>query len=157
MGFKGWLKTWGTVLVAVLALFLSGIAILLDNIHYQEITKPHTQHEEIYNRLSRLDGKIDRIEGWINADEELGLDRSQSRESLIKAKALREQSETQWDHAKYAEADTLISQAYEILSGVLPPAPIAGWVWLIVGLVIVAVIGVAVWLVLKRQTEGGHE
>ncbi len=153
MGFKGWLKTWGPILVAVIALSLSGIAILLDNIHYQEITKPHTQHDEIYNRLSRLDAKIERIEGWINADEELGIDRSESRESLIKAKTLREQSETQWDHTNYAQADTLISQAYEILDGVPPPAPrMVRWsLWLIVGLVVVAVIGVVIWLTVFRR------
>ena len=33
------------------------------------------------------------------------------------------------------------------------PAPLAWWVWLIVGLVVVAVIGVATWLVLKRRRD----
>ncbi len=32
------------------------------------------------------------------------------------------------------------------------PKPIPGWVWLIVGLAVVAVIGVAIWLVLRRRT-----
>ncbi len=32
------------------------------------------------------------------------------------------------------------------------PAPVAWWVWLIVGVVVVAVIGVIVWLVIRRRT-----
>ncbi len=121
MGITRWLKTWGALLIAVIALGLSGYAVHVDNVHYQEIIKPHTQHDEIYNRLVRLDDKIERVQQWISASQDLGQDTSESQINLGNAIELRDQAELAWDEDRYTEADKLISEAYDVLQKIPPP------------------------------------
>ena len=93
MGVTRWLKTWGALLIAVIALGLSGYAVHVDNVHYQEIIKPHTQHDEIYNRLVRLDSKIKRLEEHLISGQVLGWDISGLEKNFAEAKELRDQAE----------------------------------------------------------------
>ena len=72
MSFAKWFKVWGTlfaVVIALSALGLSVLAICLDNAHYQETIKPHTKHDETYDRLTRLDNKIERTEQSITTSQ----------------------------------------------------------------------------------------
>ncbi len=154
MGFKGWIKTWGALLVAVIALTLSGYAIYVDNVHYQEVTKPHTQHDEIYNRLVMLDGKIERAEQSINAVQDLGQNISEPQKNLRKAKELRDQAELAWDTGRYIEADAIIREAYDVLQKIPPPPPPKPINWPVLGGVIGGVIVLVLlilWLVVFRR------
>jgi len=152
MGITRWLKTWGALLIAVIALGLSGYAVHVDNVHYQEIIKPHTQHDEIYNRLVRLDDKIERVQQWISASQDLGQDTSESQINLGNAIELRDQAELAWDEGYYTEADKLISEAHHILEEItLLVAPLSWWVWLIIGSASSAVVGFAVWMWVSRR------
>ena len=151
MGITRWLKIWGALLIAVIALGLSGYAVHVDNVHYQEIIKPHTQHDEIYNRLVRLDDKIERVQQWIGVSQDLGQDTSESQINLRSAMELRDQAELAWDEDRYTEADKLISEAHHILEEIpLLAAPFSFWLWIIIGLGSAAV-GFAVWMMVSRR------
>jgi hypothetical protein len=131
-GVRRWFKSWGTLLtllVAVIALGLSGYAIYADNAHYQELIKPHAQHDEIRDRLVRLDDKIERAEQSINARQYFGEDVTEPQNNLIKATELRDQAELAWDKGDYTEADRLIKEAYDILQKIIPTlrTKIVGW------------------------------
>ena len=155
MGVTRWLKTWGALLIAVIALGLSGYAVHVDNVHYQEIIKPHTQHDEIYNRLVRLDSKIKRLEEHLISGQVLGWDISGLEKNFAEAKELRDQAELAWDEGRYTEADKLISEAHDILEEMpLPPKPLNWWVWLIVGLGGAIVTSLIIWTTVKRRGEG---
>ncbi len=102
----------GALIVGVIALGVSAYAVYIDRVHYQEVTKPYTQHDEIYNRLVRLDDKIERVQQWISASQDLGQDASESQINLRNAIELRDQAELAWDEGHYIEADKLISEAH---------------------------------------------
>lgn len=153
MGVTRWLKTWGPLLVAVIALALSGYAISVDNVHYQEVIKPHTQHDEIYNRLVILDGKIERAEQSINAVQDVGQDISEPQENLRKAKELRDQAELAWDKVSYAEADRIIREAYDTLQEI-PPPPVAPSNWLLLGGISGSVLIVGILILVLGRRRG---
>ena len=153
MGITRWLKTWGALLIAVIALGLSGYAVHVDNVHYQEIIKPHTQHDEIYNRLVRLDDKIERVQQWIGDSQDLGQDTSESQINLGDAIELRDQAELAWDEGRYTEADKLISEAHDILEEMLLPIrpfklPLFG------GIIAAAVVVVIVLFIFCKRRAG---
>ena len=93
----------------------------MDNVHYQEVTKPHTQHEEIRDKLARLDTKIERAKGWVYSWEALGETTRDFRESLSKAESLSDEAEKAWRNTDYNEADKLIDEAYDFLAEIPPP------------------------------------
>ncbi len=132
----------------------------MDNVHYQEITKPHTKHDEIYNRLSRLDNKIERVEQRINDAQGFKQDISGLQKDLIKANELRDQAELAWDTGQYTEADKFISEAHAVLDQItlpLVPPPLISWE-LIGGIIAgVIIISLVFWLVAKRRGESYHE
>jgi len=146
-------KIWVPLIVSIFALGLSGYAIYVDNVHYQEVTKPHTKHDEIYNRLVRLDDKIGRAEQSISVLQDAGQDINGPQENLSKVKELRDQAELAWDEGNYIEADRLIREAHDVLQEIPSLAFPLNW-WLIGGImaVVVAVI-VFIWLnVIRRRT-----
>jgi hypothetical protein len=55
-----WLSRWASLVVAVIALAFSIYAIVTENLHYSELTQPHAQHEEAYDKLARLDARLER-------------------------------------------------------------------------------------------------
>jgi hypothetical protein len=55
-----WLRSWGALGVAVIALAFSIYAVVAENMHYAELTRPHAQHEEVYDKLIRLDSSLER-------------------------------------------------------------------------------------------------
>ena len=143
-----WIKTWAPLFVAVIALALSGYAIYVDNVHYQEVTRPHTKHDEIYDRLTRLDDKIERAEQSIGAMQDLDEDIGELQNNLRKAKGLRDQAELAWDEGLYTDADKFIGEAYDILQEIPPPKPVGWWLigaiiggGLIIGLIMLLVVG----------------
>jgi hypothetical protein len=144
-----WLKKWGVLLVAALALLASGYAIYQDNVHYQEITKPHTQHDEIYNRLVRLDEKIERTEQNISTQQDTGHDVTDSQEALMQAIELRDQAELAWDEGNYTEADRLISEAHDVL-GKIPAAFYFQAYWFLVIIISAVVLSLGLSLVIGK-------
>ena len=152
MGIVRWFKTWGSLLVAVIALGLSGYAIYVDNVHHQEATKPPIQREEVYDRLARLDNEIERGVQSINAVQDSGQDVSELQGYLGEAKKLRDQAESAWNVGDYTEADELIGEAHAVLDEVLqPPSEPINW-WLL-GVVIAGgmIMGTVAWLVASRR------
>jgi tetratricopeptide (TPR) repeat protein len=150
-----WVKTWGSLIIAIIALIISGYAIYQNNVHYQEVTKPHTQHDEIYNRLVRLDDKIERTEQNLVSLLEQTQDANESLKYLSKAKELRDQAELAWDEGHYDEADKFIREAYEVLQEILT-VWVTNWA-LINGLIAgaVVVIGLLAYyiIVLRKHHE----
>jgi hypothetical protein len=138
-----WLKSWGVLLVAVIALGLSGYAIYVDNVHYQEITKPHTQHDEIYNRLVRLDDKIERAEQSISDLQGAGQDINDSQENLSEAIKLRERAERAWDKGDYTKADRLIEEAYDSLEKIVT-IQAAMQMWMIMAIIAAALLTIGI-------------
>jgi len=148
MKLIGWLKNWGTLLIAVVALGVSVYTCWVDNIHYNELAKPHSQHIEINNRLSRLSERIEREEQSLSVLERNGEDISEHKEILRQAKILFNQAELAWDNGQYAEADRLIEEAYNIVPSV--EVGFAWWVWLIVQVAVV-VIGLLIYFLWWRK------
>ena len=150
MDVSSWLKTWGALFVAVIALALSGYAIWMDNVHYQEVTKPHTKHDEIYDRLARLDDKIERLQQWSNNIPDIEQGISELQLNLRKAIELRDQAELAWDEGHYTEADKLISEAHHTLAEIPLLAPGLNW-WLVGAIIIgVLIISTIILVVGKR-------
>ena len=172
--------TWAALIVAILALGASASAVYLDNVHfkesrelqekryeelnkqYEELIKPHTQHDEIYDRLVILDGRIERAEGWIHLWQVLGEDTSDFEGNLNIVESLRHQAEKAWDLSQHSEADNIISEAYNVLDNIpqpppaLPPspAPLAPLVnWGLIGAIIVGVLvlSASIMLILGRR------
>ncbi len=153
MGISRWLKTWGALLallIAVIALGVSVYAVYIDSVHYQETIKPHTQHDEIYNRLVRLDDKIERVQQWSNDMPDIEQGISELQLNVRKAIELRDQAELAWDEGHYTEADKLISEAHDILEEMLLPIrplklPLIG------GIIAAAVVVIVLFIFCKRR------
>ena len=161
--------TWAALIVAILALGASASAVYLDNVHfkestelqekrYEELTKPHTRHDEIYNRLVILDGRIERAEQNINASKDLGQDTGEHYNFLRQAKQLRDQAEDAWDQSQHSEAANFISEAYNVLDNIPPPpapapplAPLISWGFIGAIIVVVLVLSASIILVLGRR------
>jgi len=140
---------WISLFVAIGALAASVYAIYIDNKHYTEITVPHTRFDEIRDRLYRLDERIERAQGDIDAAENIGEDSTESRASLQLAIDLRGQAETQWDHGNYSTADTLISEAYDNLDKI-PQLHVFEMYWALIIGSIIGVILIILIVALRR-------
>ena len=164
MGIAKRLKEWGPIIATVIALAAVGLSwytMHMNNVRYQEITKPHTEHDEIYDRLTRLDEKMERTEQSMIEAENYGEEISELQESLKKAKRLRDEAELAWDARRYNEADEIIKEAHDLLQEIqemtLPPprpvswSPIAG---LIGGAIVLSLV---IWAVTRRRGEGHDE
>ena len=112
--------------------------------HYETLTKPHSQHDEIYDRLSRLDVKIERIEKEISVAEDSGYLVGEAVEKVTQAKLLRNQAESAWDSERYSEADKFIDEAHVILDQIDLPPPTTVMNWWLIGGIIAAVVVIAV-------------
>jgi hypothetical protein len=148
----GQLKTWAPIFLSLIAVALSGYAVYIDNAHYQELTKPHTQHDEIYSRLVRLDAKIERIAQAISVIRQSGQETVEATEKLEQAKSLRDRAELAWDSGHYTDTDAFIVEAHRILEEIrLPPVTVMNW-WLIGGTIAgLAVISVLVSLAVRHK------
>ena len=134
---------WFSLVIAIIALALSGFAIYLDNSHYQEVTKPHTEHAEINDKLNRLDSEIERVRQDVFVWRDSGEDTSSYEESLSKANDLRRQADEAWREKQYDKATNLINQAYQAVYEIIPPIlpePSPGINWGFIGGLIAAVV-----------------
>ena len=160
MRIKTWLNTWLPLIAAGFALVFSGYAIYADNVHYQEVTKPHAKHNEIYNMLVRLDDRIERVQQWISAPQNLGQEIRESEIILREATELRDQAELAWAKGYYAEAEVLINTAFGNLQKITPPAkPVRNWGLIggIIAAAVVIVILLAYFLRWRRRGEDKNE
>lgn len=130
---------WLSLIVAIFALAASGYAIYIDNKHYTDVTVPHTQFDEIRDRLSRLDGRIERAQDDIDTAESIGEDTSESKVALQSAAEMRQQAEELWDDGRYDEADAAIKEAYELLD-LIPPVRVFRMYWVLVSVAITVVV-----------------
>jgi hypothetical protein len=144
----------GALIVGVIALGVSVYAVYIDRVHYQETIKPHTQHDEIYNRLVRLDDKIERVQRWGNDMPDIEQGISELQLNLRKAKELRDQAELAWDTGRYIEADAIIREAHAILQEIPPPLAMPMNWWLLLGVIVSVLILSTIMLVLRgRRSE----
>lgn len=84
-------------------------------VQYSEITKPHTLHEEIDNKLDRLDRNIQQLKQKAHLEE--GTAYSSSLEEIfneIDNKLL--EANMLWNENQYEEANIRIDEAYEYIS-----------------------------------------
>ena len=177
--FRKALKIIVMFVFPVTALIVSGIAIYLDHIHfkesielsqyaietekqhYEELTKPHTQHEEIYDKLSRLDNEIETYRNiyspLIYPEEEI----DNLLDILNHVERLRNEADEAWRYRDYDKADKLINEAYNELAKIplpmpappVPPVPAFSW-WLVGVIVAVFIgIGLVVWFMVARRRE----
>ncbi|MFH1383192.1 MAG: hypothetical protein ABIH70_09960 [Chloroflexota bacterium] len=165
MKLKRWLKTWGTLAVSLLAVIVSTVAILvscyatsIENIHYQEVTKPLAVHTEVYNTLTRLDDRIGGAERGIAFLSSQGENVNGYKEKLTEVYLLRDRGESLWVSGNYTEASKFISQAYDILREMPSPTPTppippgTAWFPLIIGIIAgVIIIAVIVLVVTRRK------
>ena len=140
-------------------------AMEIERKHYEELTKPHTEHEEVYNKLSRLDTKIKSAKERIHYLELLGENTTDLQYILYDAEKRRDEADIAWSNEDYGNANRFIGEAYDLLNKIppLPPAPPAPPVipeapeapenWLLIGGIIagVIIIGMVTWLVMLRQ------
>lgn len=144
------LKTWGTLIVAVFALAVSINTCRVENVRYQEITKPHTQHDEIYDKLVRLDTKMERAKELIHFWASHGDNITDLQNILRNAEITRNEAEKAWFTNDYGEADNLINEAYDSLDEIPLPPPGTSWDLIIV-IVIVAIVAIISWAVMRRR------
>jgi len=177
-----------TAIIPLAAIGFSGVAIYLDNIHfkeslqqtqrameteqkhYLELVMPHAQHEEIYDKLSRLDAAIERAKDSISYWAEQGKDATVLQDALFEAHNFSSEADKAWRSNDYDKADALIDEAYVCLYAIpiapvippppppvmVPPAPAPApaltplpITWLLLGgvTVIAIIIGIIVWFI----------
>jgi len=196
---KKLLKISVTAIIPLAALGFSGVAIYIDDVHFkdslkesqkqsqyaiqqsqyaiqieterfEELTIPHTQHEEIYDKLNRLDREMENAEAVIRERASLGETTIDLQDILRNAETVRDGADKAWRHKYYGEADKFINEAYDFLAEipgpptvpvpapppdiVIPPAPAPAMptvqiTWLLLGGVAVAaiIIGIIVWFI----------
>lgn len=153
--------------VAIVALGVSIYAVYTDNSHfrqsmdfaakqYEEVTKPHSRHQEIYDKLSRLDMRIETAKATVTSWASQGVSTTDFMSFLRSAEELRNQADKAWLTEDYDKADEIIQRAFDYLDRI-PPAPpptpttVMNW-WLIGGVIAgVAVMAVLVSLVIRRR------
>jgi hypothetical protein len=150
-GLVEWLKSWGALSVATLALIIAGATFIVNTTHYQELTIPHTLHDEINDRLDRLYERIERTERDLESAHSDGRDVASRMSKLNQVKLLYNQAELAWDRGQYDESNNLIIEAYDVLSEIELAAAMNWWLigGIIGGCAVVAAI-VAVFLMRRR-------
>ena len=149
--FKTWVQQWGALIIATLALLLSGIVFYLDDMHYRELTEPYTKHEETSDMLVELNSRIDLSRERIEQLEDDSSDNAKYVYYLNEAENLRDIAETAWAEGDYSGANDAISRAHGLLDRTLPAEPANG---MLIGLIIavaVMVVSVVTWLVMRTR------
>jgi reverse gyrase len=152
--FTFWLKSWGALAVAVIALAFSIYAVVVENMHYAELTRPHAQHEEIYDKLTRLDIRLEYAEEYIQVRRTAGDNVTDLELILDNARSLADQAEQAWVKTDYDTADTCIREAFELADKIRPwpmllPIP-PNW-WLIASTIVLVVIIAVLFSILARR------
>ena len=121
-----WAVKAGTLAIAVLSLLASLWALQRDDAHfsestrmitrqYEELTKPHTRHSETFDKLTRLDARLESVRESVDSlspDEQFAESR---RKHLVAAEEARDNAERAWRRGDYDQADASIEQAYDSL------------------------------------------
>ncbi|MDY6917794.1 MAG: hypothetical protein SVP26_07585 [Chloroflexota bacterium] len=156
-----WLRTWGALVVAVAALGISVYVACAEQIHFTQLTLPHTRHDEVRDRLYRLDERIERAERCVQAAQSMGEGTADSTRALQVAIDLRWQAEAFWDDARYDEAETAIEDAYDALE-VIPSVAVFPMYWWLVSVVLALVLVSSLSVVAgffwkRRRVEGDRK
>ena len=133
--------------IAVAALGMSIYTFCIENAHYEELTRPHTLHNEVFDKLSRLDNKIDRIDKELRYKDNV---ESQVLESLTEAKRVRDEAEMAWVNGDYEASDKLIKDAYDIVNKITTGL---GWWLYIVLTACTFFLGMGGWLFYRMRKK----
>jgi len=160
-----------TLVFPIAAIILSIIAISLDHIHfkesialseyaieverqhYEELTKPHTQHEEIYDKLSRLDKKIETYRTLISPPAYPNEEIDNLLHILNDAERLRDDADDAWRYKDYDKAEKLINDAYDSLAKIPTPLKqIEVWV-ILVAMVLASLYGAGLMFFMRDKSR----
>ena len=122
---KKWLLVWGVIVLGVVTLGFVVVNLFLDT--------AHNTHEEVNNRLVRLDDRIERSEQFISTVQDFDETVDYYFSLLESAKHLRAQAEIAWFDGHYAMADEMIEEANDKLDRLVMVGGGTNW-WLIGGL-----------------------
>jgi hypothetical protein len=142
---KKWSKKNWYKLIAVVALCVSIVALILDSIHYAELTKPHTELEDANTKLSLLNNQLDLLGVYV--DSQNVSQRVADGENVInQAERLRNGALSAIIAGDIPRSLRLITAAREVIDGYLPHeadirtgtvsisvAPFQGWVDMNIG------------------------
>jgi murein tripeptide amidase MpaA len=149
-----WIGKWSSLIVAIIALTLSVYVVIIDNLHYQDLTKPHTEHVEIKDKLDRLDYAIEQARQDIIIWRACGEDTSSYENTLGIVISLRRQADEAWIENNYSEANSFINQAYDSIKEISPAplfSPPSNWL-LIYGIMTVGIfLAVIIWLMSRKR------
>ena len=154
--FTGWINKWAIVITIICVSFVFGAsssAMDLDYQRYEEVTKPLSMHDEIYDRLITLDEKLERIEATVSeaGEKGVGIEITKIEGKLIRAKELRDRAEVERDKSEFGKADVSITKAREVLEEIMGMGQSLYWLlWLMVGLASVVLVGFLVYFLSFR-------
>jgi len=168
---KRFLRTWGILIIAVLAVVISGYGMRINRVYYEqsesryersiqlqeeryeelntqyerstalnksikeieeahyqelkmqyeELVKPHTEHDEVYDKLFLLMEDVEywrKVVNYFTSDGEVsGNEIADMNTALKEAETARQHAAEAWRHADYDEANEIIEAAYDSLGG----------------------------------------
>lgn len=118
---KPWIKKHWPKLIAVLALGVSICALISDNIHYAQLTKPHTDFEEACTKLDMLTNKTQRFKELVDL-ESFGYPSRKMDNAIKDAELLISRAQTALIKGDVTSAVLAIEQATEGIDDCIPPS-----------------------------------
>lgn len=132
---KNWFK-----LIAVVALLVSIGALISGNIHYAQLTKPHTELEDATTKLGLLEKQMDILGTYVHS-QDVSQRAADGEDVISQAERLRNEALSAIIIGDISRALTLITSASEVMDRYLPheaniqpgavsitAAPFQGWV-----------------------------
>jgi len=125
-----WLKIIGPIIAVVISAFslcVSIGAISVAECHYNELTKPHAQSEEVRDKLAILKGRIELFQSFVNSlvsDGNLTGEDMNMQWALNTSQYLYLKAEDAYTNSRYEESNSYIMQAYTWIEGSLPTSAI---------------------------------
>lgn len=118
---SGWIKKHWPTLIAILAMVVSICALISDNIHYAQLTKPHAEFEEACTRLDVLINKTQRFKELVDL-ESFGYPNRKMDNAINDAEVLISRAQTALIKGDVASAMLAIEQATEGIDDCIPPS-----------------------------------
>ena len=109
--------------ISIWAIHLSNETMEFARTQYEELTKPHAQHQEIYDKLVRLDNRIELARQWTYWWSGISESSHDYEENLREAEILADNADKAWRNSNYGDANTFIDKAYDCLAKI-PRTPL---------------------------------